>query len=475
MRKVLSLFILLLIVSLFTMPLNCDTMVITTNPDNVLIQPYQIAAISWENNYEVMLLGTSIYAYQKDAGVQILPLPSVPSVELGNTDSLKKIVEMYQEAYQEYYEIPHGSTESITVIFEKVLGPHHLMCLRVEEENFVDHLVNYARTYNINITIKQSQLRILADYVARGYKYFLVDIVDVSNRTNLIQPLIIKFKTDHIWFPLYISSSYYGYTHIYILIITRKIPRIPRTISREFNVKRKIISRQDIVNIDKRLLEPFMFGYYFMATFLQKDGFAFELEYDIEIREFYEIPSAIAITANLIPLFFICIIAIPLVSKRFRGKLSYNITKRYLAASIFMLIFSLTLLLFDGPLYILFVTFLVSSKVITYGIILSSLLQFLLMFVMGYSIFIIASYITKISNNINVKIVKVGSIVLRIMFDIILLILLISTNLLLLHFWEKEYWFIPNILYVHWIIVLSIFTVVPYLDLYETIKKALQK
>jgi len=449
-------------------------MIIVTNPDNILSQPYQIVAISWENNYEVMLLGTSIYANQKDVGVQILPLPSVPSVELGNTDSLKKIVEMYYE-YEFGKGVPTYSSGGVTLIFEKVLGPHHLICLEIEKENLVNCILDYASKHNISITINPSQFFILSNYVAKGYKYFLVDIVNVSNDTNFIQPLIVKFKTDHIWFPLYISSLYSGRVHIYVLIITRKIPKIPKSLAREFEINGKIISRWDIADIDERLLEPFAFGYYFWATFLQKYEYASELRYDIVINEFNETLFTITAISGLIPLFFICLIAVPLVSKRFRMKVEYNITKRYAIGSLVMLISSIILLILDIPLCIFFLAYSISNKIIAYGILLASLLQFSLMFVIGYSIFVLVSYITKISGKINNKILKLGSSVLRIMFDIIIITLLLSLSLLLIYFWVENFLYVRLILIFHWLIIISVFTIIPCLDLYETIKKALQK
>ncbi len=123
--------------------------------------------------------------------------------------------------------------------------------------------------------------------------------------------------------------------------------------------------------------------------------------------------------SGLIPLFFICLIVVPLVSKRFRMKLEYNITKRYAIGSLVMLIFSIILLILDIPLCIFFLAYSISNTIIAYGILLASLLQFSLMFVIGYSIFVLASYTIKISGKINNKILKLGSSVLRIMFDII--------------------------------------------------------
>jgi len=61
---------------------------------------------------------------------------------------------------------------------------------------------------------------IVSDYIERGLKFFVFDLTDVSREEESIEPILYRFESSFLYFPLKISKLALGDVDIDIFAIT---------------------------------------------------------------------------------------------------------------------------------------------------------------------------------------------------------------------------------------------------------------
>jgi len=258
-RDMKRLFIIMLVFSL-ALSFNCvysDMTFIPTDFVNVY-EPLQLAIISWNDGTEVMLFGVNMRIVTGIRGIGLMPLPSKPEVYLGSIESIKIVSGLFEEAAESTL----GPVLGVHRVFNVVLGPHNVTCLRIEANASSDEIRAYlfeiARENDLGyLAVTNSHIELIKLYASMGYNYFLVDIINSENSVSgFLPPLIVKFKAPKVWYPLKISSLYNGSMRIGILVVT------PRNFVYEGDFEwdiayKKIVSRDYISKIDPRLLSVF--------------------------------------------------------------------------------------------------------------------------------------------------------------------------------------------------------------------------
>jgi len=223
-------------------------------------EPVQIAVITWNDGVEVMLFGVNIIAAEGIKGIGLMPLPSKPEVYLGSNKSFE-IIDKFVTPRGSTLGIPAGDI-GVSVEFNMVLGPHNVTCLKItydaSAEEIRNNLLRIATENNLDtLAITDQQIQLLQSYASMGYEYFLVDIINAENYTSgFLPPLIIKFRSDKVWYPLRISRLYKGEMYIGVMVIT---PRAFTCDSRLYwDMKyNRIIERSTIEKMDPHLASIF--------------------------------------------------------------------------------------------------------------------------------------------------------------------------------------------------------------------------
>jgi len=457
-------------------PMHADKM--TIGEANVVIQqPYQLAAIAWDNGYEVLLLGTALKGLSKTRAIEILPLPSVPTVELADESSLKAIMNIVRRKTHAGFlgigkGILDGSTSeniSTIMVFEKTLGIHHIACLKVDESTFADAIISYALSNGLNITLDWKEMEILRDYIKRGYKYFLVDIVQISDEAENVQPLIIKFKSDHIWYPIKTSDNFEGKIELGILLITRNIPIIDHEIKKRFDIiKEMMLTRFEVASIDNRLLEPFLYGLFFYAVYLYVNKNSSMLDLDLVIQDF-DITITIMNLLTLVIIFLFLILSIIPIKMKNKKEISY-MHKNTLSLCASAIISGAILLLDIPALFVIF-----SAIILEYSMLFCDLLAMILSLsvasIIGIFILLIITRKTKIVSKINAKIYIGADLLIETMLKLFLLSIFMETIIII--FFERVGTIFSPINYtlLTWIIIIIVFSLFFYGSLQNILRK----
>lgn len=187
-------------------------------------EPGQKAIIAWDGENEVLILSTDVWASENTWVLELIPLPSQPaSPEAGSFDSFVIIESMLFNFTADTYGrhglgAPDGAP--LEILFQENIGAHHITVLKVSTAS---QLIDFAENLLAENAgeVSWSRLENLAAvYLQREMNYWVLDIIDLSDRWKSVQPIIYTFKSDYLYFPLEISSLASGTTDITLFTLT---------------------------------------------------------------------------------------------------------------------------------------------------------------------------------------------------------------------------------------------------------------
>lgn len=188
----------------------------------------QKAIILHNDREEVLILGTELSASRKVPVVRFIPFPSEPQVSLapkGVFRHMAKIVDKYDLQYAHTVQFKGGPEqirrEGVEVKLATRLGAHDLTVIRVRNVATFRKWVNdYFRKKGLP---HRAQYRvaegIVADYVARGIDYFVLDAMELTAQEHFVDPVAYRFKSRSLYYPLKTSNSFGGKGEIDLFIV----------------------------------------------------------------------------------------------------------------------------------------------------------------------------------------------------------------------------------------------------------------
>ena len=177
--------------------------------------PGQKAIIAWNGEEEVLILSTDVYTSENSPVLGILPLPSNPkAIKEGNFDSFTQIESLIQNKDR--------FGPGINITFHEKIGAHDITVVEVNDvHEFIQWAENYLKDHGIEKEISGDKLEVIvSDYIERGLKFFVFDMTDVSKEEESIEPIIYRFESSFLYYPLKISRLALGDVDIDIFAIT---------------------------------------------------------------------------------------------------------------------------------------------------------------------------------------------------------------------------------------------------------------
>lgn len=159
---------------------------------------------------------------------EFIPLPSMPEeVKEGDRESFAQIQRLLIEHALETLGPPtageKGGAEGVEVVFHERIGAHDVRVVRVTSASeFVTWAENLLDNENIEYGAPPERLGAIVDtYLQRGMSYFVFDLIEVGLSPHSIDPLIYRFQSDFLYYPLEVSSLASGTTNITLFTLTR--------------------------------------------------------------------------------------------------------------------------------------------------------------------------------------------------------------------------------------------------------------
>jgi len=252
--------------------------------------PGQKAIIAWNGEIERLILSTDLYAHVETKVLEVLPLPSQPTVEKATFDSFQAVQNLMIKNMPRPVATQYKG--GLEVVFHEKIGAHDVTIVKATS---LTELANFMSDYmernglGKHIAVTEDTKQILGDYLAREFRYWVFDLVDLYPAARSLEPLTYQFQSPSLYYPLKVSSVAKGQTEVILYLITSDpvkdtdIPpkmRLGRYAPSEQAVQFQI-SSQDLDNIDPQMKKLFTGQTWFTAV--KYSGALVDLDFDLQI------------------------------------------------------------------------------------------------------------------------------------------------------------------------------------------------
>ncbi|MEM3061602.1 MAG: DUF2330 domain-containing protein, partial [Candidatus Bathyarchaeia archaeon] len=163
--------------------------------------PGQKAIIAWNGETERIILSTDLYSSANTKVLEVIPLPSKPSVEEGSFESFQAVQELV------IGNMPRVATpgyKELEIVFHEKIGAHDITVVRATSlKELVDFAHDYAWKMMLgnSIPITENTKRVLEDYLTRSFNYWVFDLVDLASKMRSIEPIVYEFQSSSLYYP----------------------------------------------------------------------------------------------------------------------------------------------------------------------------------------------------------------------------------------------------------------------------------
>ncbi|MBS7645124.1 hypothetical protein KEJ44_03665 [Candidatus Bathyarchaeota archaeon] len=184
--------------------------------------PGQKAILAWNGEVERLILSTDLYASGESRVLELLPLPSKPEVEGGSWESFEAVQSLVMK------NIPRaagekGGVEGLSIVFHERIGAHEVTVVEASSlEDLAEFISKLAAEAGLpgGPSVSGKARIILEDYLGRGFRFWVLDVVDLTSNPGSVEPIIYEFRSPTLYYPLKISSTAEGSTEITLYLVT---------------------------------------------------------------------------------------------------------------------------------------------------------------------------------------------------------------------------------------------------------------
>lgn len=210
-------------------------------PEIHLDQSAQNAIVAWDGSEEIIVLSSNIKSSNEATVLEILPLPSEPSkVEEGSFESFEKLTELINEKQGNRADMPSlgkgemSASGGVEITFHEKIGAHDVTIVKVNDlDEFIEWIKDFANNRGLGTKeLSESFKNGLASYFKRDIRYFVFDVIQAGEDEESIEPLIYRFESDFLYYPILISGISeieQSMSEINLFLITEKELEFPLT------------------------------------------------------------------------------------------------------------------------------------------------------------------------------------------------------------------------------------------------------
>jgi hypothetical protein len=186
----------------------------------------QNAIAAWNGREEVLLLSTDLRSERPGRLLEMLPLPSAPScIMKGDRQQFLTFIELFNQKIEL---LPGGdnsgqgglrspgaapdNASAVSILFKQSIGAHNLTVARVDDcDGFAGWVRAFAdqsgvTEYSVGAELLEGVERQLAD----GICHFVFDVVETGPEVRSQDPLVYRFNTTRLYYPMEITAASYG-------------------------------------------------------------------------------------------------------------------------------------------------------------------------------------------------------------------------------------------------------------------------
>jgi hypothetical protein len=219
----------LVLLSLYVGPAYGDRgRILTYDTDADVRENSQKAIILHNFEEEVLILGTDLQADMATTILEFIPFPSEPMVTLAEGDPFQRVSELIGEHKLVFIHYHHSkgsggmsSETPVEIVHSARLGAHDVTVIRVDDSTgFSTWVKTFLGSRGLSPGADYHDVEAVAsDYVKRGINYFVFDLVDLKPGAQSVKPLVYRFKSRLMYYPLKTSNTFGNSGGIDLIII----------------------------------------------------------------------------------------------------------------------------------------------------------------------------------------------------------------------------------------------------------------
>jgi len=225
LRRIYIVIALSILVALSFPSVYADRGMIPVSPEVSVYEPGQKAILAWNGQEEIMILSTDVTSSQETLVLEILPLPSKPNVEAASFQSFEEIQRLiWEEGVNRFmYSTKDGARSgSVEVLFHEEIGAHNITVVMAgDASELVSWMGDFLAKSGVKEGISLGNFEpVLEDYMNRGFRYYALDLITVSTEERSVNPILYRFHSNFLYYPLVITSPVDGDTEITLFLLT---------------------------------------------------------------------------------------------------------------------------------------------------------------------------------------------------------------------------------------------------------------
>ena len=201
-----------------------DRGMVPVTPGVSVYEPGQKAIIGWNGREEILILSTDVKASQRTLVLEMLPLPSAPTrVELASFAAFEEVQSLiWRHVPKALRGYGKGVVEGVEVVFHERIGAHDVTVVEAGDlSEFMGWIADFLGENGLQPEVSLKEFEpVLRDYMARGFRHYVLDLVEVSPKENSVEPILYQFETRFLYYPLVITSPLKGETRITLFLLT---------------------------------------------------------------------------------------------------------------------------------------------------------------------------------------------------------------------------------------------------------------
>jgi hypothetical protein len=225
-------FVLAAFVLFLANPALADKGPIIWQDDVSLAQDSQKAIIAHNGFEEALILGTEMRSNRDVEILEFIPFPSEPAVHKAAGDPFAAISRLIAQRGLVFFRSSdfavkggqgaQGVTSPVEIRLSEKIGLHDVTVVKI---NDVKEFRNWCEGFFREKGIRADHERLsrvyesARDYTQRGYSYFVFDQVKVSGETKFIEPLLYRFKSGTMYYPLKTSNLIGGSGAVELILL----------------------------------------------------------------------------------------------------------------------------------------------------------------------------------------------------------------------------------------------------------------
>jgi hypothetical protein len=200
-----------------------DMGAIVPNGRAEMTEPAQKAFILHNGHEEVLILGTDIRVEPAQSVLRFIPFPSKPSVALApekTFDGLNRLVRKKGLLMViQTKGLPEKPPADELVSSER-LGAHDITVLKITDaDRFRTRVKELLLKRGLSTNgLGEKAVSVAADYISRGFIYFVLDLVDMGPGVRSVDPVQYRFASKLLYYPLRTSKLFGGNGKVQLVI-----------------------------------------------------------------------------------------------------------------------------------------------------------------------------------------------------------------------------------------------------------------